>query len=66
MFKCNVCEKVFTVKSNMLRHEKSDKQIKFSCGDCKQLFSRRDDLVNHVQKKHVAYIYEYRIFYCAI
>ncbi len=63
MFKCDVCEKVFTVKSNMLRHEKSHKQIKFTCGDCKQVFSRRDDLVNHVQKKHGMYFIKYLSIY---
>ncbi|XP_025205783.1 zinc finger protein 532-like [Melanaphis sacchari] len=63
MFKCSVCEKVFTVKSNMLRHEKSHKQIKFSCGDCSQFFIRRDHLVNHVLKKHgfVKYGSEYNL-----
>jgi len=43
----------------MLRHEKSHEQIKFTCGDCKNIFSRRDDLANHVQKKHGMYFIKY-------
>jgi len=43
----------------MLRHEKSHKQIKFTCGDCNQIFSRRDDLINHVQKKHSMYFIQF-------
>jgi len=79
MFKCSVCDKVFTVKSNMLRQEKSHEQIKFICDDCKQIFSSRDHLVNHAQKKHgmyfikyylniklVTFTYEYRILYILI
>ncbi|KAL4085208.1 hypothetical protein QTP88_027067 [Uroleucon formosanum] len=52
MFKCGVCDKVFTTKSNMFRHNRSHNNKKFTCIECQQMFSRRDGLVNHIQKKH--------------
>ncbi|KAL4089074.1 hypothetical protein QTP88_024147 [Uroleucon formosanum] len=52
MFKCSVCEKVFTVKCNMLRHTKSHEQMKFQCIHCNQDFTRRSNLSVHMQKKH--------------
>jgi len=57
MFKCGVCEKVFTVKSNMLRHTKSHEQIKFQCTHCKKDFTRQSNLADHIQKKHGMYFY---------
>jgi len=51
MFKCGVYEKVFTVKSNMLRHTKSHEQIKFQCTHCKKDFTRQSNLADHIQKK---------------
>lgn len=52
MFNCEVCEKVFTVKSNMLRHRKTHDGTKFSCDLCSKIFMRRDNLARHVQEKH--------------
>ncbi|KAL4097431.1 hypothetical protein QTP88_022213 [Uroleucon formosanum] len=63
MFKCGVCEKVFTVKSNMLRHTKSHEQIKFQCTHCKKDFTRQSNLADHIQKKHgfIKYSAEYNL-----
>ncbi|KAL4142183.1 hypothetical protein QTP88_004692 [Uroleucon formosanum] len=52
MFKCSVCEKVFTVKCNMLRHRKSHEQMKFQCIHCNRDFTRRSNLSVHMQKKY--------------
>jgi len=63
MFNCSVFDKVFTVKCNMLRHVKSHKQIKFTCGDCKQDFTRRSnlsDLIGTEQTWYVFYLILYR------
>ncbi|XP_022162712.1 uncharacterized protein LOC111028391, partial [Myzus persicae] len=63
MFKCGVCDKVFTVKCNMLRHAKSHEQMKFQCCHCKQDFTRQSNLSDHIKKKHgfIKYSAEYNL-----
>ncbi|KAF0748031.1 zinc finger protein 532-like [Aphis craccivora] len=39
----------------MLRHVKSHKHIQLTCGNCKQDFTRRSNLLDHIQSKHGMY-----------
>ena len=47
-FKCTVCNKTFTNKRNLKRHEQSKhSDAVFQCPECPKLFKRRDMLQRH-------------------
>ena len=55
-FKCNVsgCDKSYNLKSSLTRHQKIHTDIKHMCnvGDCKEYFSDKNSLNNHITKDH--------------
>ncbi len=51
------CEKQFTLKSSLIRHQKchlNDGRTRYACPheSCESNFGRRDDLQKHIKKKH--------------
>ena len=58
MFSCGVCDKTFTLISNLRRHAKShDAPNKISCSICLEIFTRRDNLIRHRKEKHRKYYF---------
>jgi hypothetical protein len=52
-YKCNFCEKTYTISANRRRHELSihiKNNVKFSCEKCKNEYSSRDSLTRHLKK----------------
>ena len=49
MFKCDICESVFTRERNMRRHKKTvhEKSTGVCCNECNKTFSRADNLKAH-------------------
>jgi hypothetical protein len=49
MFTCEVCQKQFTLRHNMLRHLRTHVEDKLhECKTCKKSFSRKSDLMQHM------------------
>jgi KRAB domain-containing zinc finger protein len=54
-FKCSVCDKDFTCKYSMKRHEMSHLGVKpYSCGYCSYNFSQKSMLKRHISRIHDA------------
>ena len=52
-FICGVCQKRFTRKDNLDRHErKHNNDSFFPCNECGLLYRRKDNLYHHLKKKH--------------
>ena len=52
-FKCDKCEKAFTLKSNLNRHIKSaHENVQYKCDECDQSFSFKGSLKIHIQSVH--------------
>lgn len=54
---CNLCEKIFTKKSNLERHMKSHEKRDYLCNYCDDIFDnhkvRRLHIIQHVHKGDV-------------
>ena len=50
LFKCDICNKTFTLKSNLIRHNRSHRPrlSSLSCHKCHKNYSRSDSLKRHV------------------
>ena len=57
--KCDVCDKIFTTKSNLTKHNKINhkQQGKFQCNECDKAFSEEWKLKAH-EKSHKKYQYD--------
>jgi uncharacterized Zn-finger protein len=52
-FTCGVCQKRFTRKDNLDRHErKHNNDSFFPCSECGLLYRRKDNLYHHLKEKH--------------
>ena len=52
-FKCDVCDKVLTTKSNLFKHNRSvHEKISFICSLCNKSFSRKDAMKRHKKAVH--------------
>lgn len=52
-FKCNVCSKVYTKRSNLSRHiQTAHKNKRFACSECPKSFTQSSTLSDHIKKKH--------------
>ena len=51
MEKCDVCQKSFTSRRNMLQHirEIHDKNTKHTCKQCSRVFFRKSNLTRHLK-----------------
>ena len=51
MFKCDICESVFTRERNMRRHKKNvhEKSTGVCCNKCNKTFTRADNLKAHLK-----------------
>ena len=51
MEKCDVCQKSFTSRSNMLRHVLSQhkKSKQWECEECSRVFSNKANLTRHLK-----------------
>ena len=51
MEKCDVCQKSFTSRSNMLQHirEIHDKNTKHTCNQCSRVYFRKSNLTRHLK-----------------
>ena len=54
LYKCDVCDKIFTEKRNLLIHEKSTHGEKnsFTCELCNKVYGRTNDLHRHKASRH--------------
>lgn len=54
-FKCDKCEKSYTLKANLIRHQKVEcgKQPQEKCSACNFVTYYRSDLLRHFNKRHV-------------
>ena len=53
MKKCDICNKLFSNKSNLRKHIKNiHKKIKFKCEICDKEFSQKDNLLSHKRNIH--------------
>nr|CDS26434.1 zinc finger protein [Hymenolepis microstoma] len=52
-YKCHLCKKPFTQRSNLQRHALKHVDFKpFECSLCKKAYYRKDHLMRHMQKTH--------------
>ena len=54
MYKCDVCDKIFTEKRNVLRHEKNihGEKNSYPCELCNKVYGRTEDLRRHKASTH--------------
>ena len=53
MEKCDICNKLFSNKSNLRKHIKSvHEKMKFKCEICTKNFTRKDNLLSHKRNIH--------------
>lgn len=54
VFACPKCEKMYNAKRNLVRHINSEcgKEPKYSCAFCDYRNYRRNEIVNHIRKRH--------------
>ena len=53
MEKCDICNKLFSNKSNLRKHIKSvHEKMKFKCEICTTNFTRKDNLLSHKRNIH--------------
>ncbi|KAF0751842.1 zinc finger protein 423 [Aphis craccivora] len=52
MFNCETCEKVFSLKCNLVRHVKTHERTTNTCGICLKTYTRKYNLNTHVQIHH--------------
>ena len=51
-FKCDKCDRSFTLKRNLTRHLSTHKKIKHKCVKCNKSSTRRDSMKRHMHSKH--------------
>ena len=50
IYTCSKCNKTFSIKSNLVRHEKKhDTEIDFLCSQCDSHFANDSDLKRHLE-----------------
>ncbi|XP_025414830.1 uncharacterized protein LOC112686656 isoform X2 [Sipha flava] len=52
MFKCVQCNRMFSSKDNLVRHNKIHKNVQFTCEICFKTFARKDNLAKHTKNMH--------------
>merc|ERR1711951_284177 len=53
LYKCNKCEKQFSVRSNMKRHIRSTHEgINYPCNICNQAFTSKFNVDRHIKTSH--------------
>lgn len=53
-FPCTKCDKIYNARRNLVRHMNSEcgKEPKYGCTFCEYRNYRRNEIINHVKKKH--------------
>jgi uncharacterized Zn-finger protein len=67
MFKCVQCNRMFSSKDNLVRHNKIHKNVQFTCEICFKTFARKDNLAKHTKNMHGMYFqlnkYDYNNYF---
>lgn len=53
-YACTKCDKIYNARRNLVRHINSEcgKEPKYSCMYCEYRNYRRNEIINHIKKKH--------------
>lgn len=53
-FACTKCDKIYNARRNLVRHINSEcgKEPKYTCVFCNYRNYRRNEIINHIKKKH--------------
>lgn len=51
-FKCDICDRAFTRKTDCLRHTWTHQKPQVECNVCHSFFSRKDAMLKHQKKMH--------------